>query len=463
MIKKWLDFCSAFGRSSTDPTQADMNAFIAWLGTVGNTKVGGLGQPMMYRSLEQYVHQVGRSLRQLHNNRAEVVTDSLQTHLALLSSKRLLGDSKQRARPILLPELIMACVGVRGSESLVLAFRVIALTAWFGAMRLGQLLPVSAGQSPTMLLSDLELSEDGQAVLISSTRSKTNVFREKTRKVAVSACAADPRLCLKKALLELQAFRRARQLPLNVPLGSLDNGLSTFDKFVKIMQGLIPAKEPTAHEKGHVTGHSFRRGFTKAALLAGFSIEAIMIHGDWSHPDSVMSSYAAGAVLPSIPMAQHVGLLRSGASSFVAPGGPIRQRQDAEGQTGPSMARAERTVLAVPLKARSEQLVQLEARVARLEQSIARSGQVERRQATPQALPHPAMGAEALLQQREQLAKQVRQLNFDHDRWSPGNLQRPSGVAPAGAGADWIIQQTKRARAWELNNNPALIDKRNKI
>lgn len=185
---------------------------------------------MKFRSLEGYVQHVGRMLRALHN-RDHVITDSLQTHWALQASKRLLGDTMQRARPITMQELKMACVNVKGPQEFVLAFRVIALVAWFAGMRLGQLLPQSAGQNAvTMTLSDLELSEDGQAVLVSSSRSKTNVFRAKTRKIAVSACDSDPALCLRTALTALREFRRLRNLPLNVPLWSLHEKVATFDQ-----------------------------------------------------------------------------------------------------------------------------------------------------------------------------------------------------------------------------------------
>ena len=95
--------------------------------------------------------------RALHK-RDVVVTDSLQTHWALQATKRILGDSQQRARPISLSEVRSACCNITGPEEFILAFRLIALVAWFAAMRLGQLLPQSASQhAATMLLSDLEL------------------------------------------------------------------------------------------------------------------------------------------------------------------------------------------------------------------------------------------------------------------------------------------------------------------
>ncbi len=42
-----------------------------------------------------------------------------------------------------------------------------------------------------------------------------------------------------------------------------------------------------------MTGHTFRQGFTKAALLGGYSLQAIMVHGDWNHEKPALNSYAA--------------------------------------------------------------------------------------------------------------------------------------------------------------------------
>lgn len=380
---------------------------------------------MKFESVRKYVEYVGRALRELH--KAErVVTDSMQTHWALQATKRLLGDTKQRARPITVAELRVACENVQGPDGLTLAFRVIALTAWFGAMRLGQLLPTSANQTAgTMLLSDLEFSEDGQAVLVSSSRSKTNVFRAKLRKVAISACDADPRLCLKTALAQLLSFRRARGLPTNVPLSLLHEGVATFDKFVGLLQGLIPTKSATKFEKGHVTGHSFRRGFTKAALLAGFSIEQIMLHGDWSHPDSVTTSYAAGAVLPSIPMARHVGPLLTGSAAFVSP--PIF-RSEALGAAKPMDVQ----------KLRGE---------IRLELTLG----------NPFTPTGSTMGLDMV-----KLTRNARQWEFDNGRWSSQNPFKPSAATTVDSDNSLLAWLNKRAREWELQNNPDLIDRENK-
>jgi hypothetical protein len=329
MHKKWLYFCSRFERNSADPMQADLNAYICWLGTVGSwaqEKEDGIGTPMAYQSIKDYVDHVGRALRAIQRGPGlqPVVTESIQTHWALLSTKRLLGDAKQRARPITMEEIRLTCINVRGSGSFVMAFRVIVLAAWFGAFRLGQLLPHSNNKKlPTMRLSDLTPA-DGNAVYLTSRRSKTNVFNARTRTIRVGGSTAKE-LCLGTALRELLNFRSQNNLPLEVALSQLDPGLATFEKLVKMMQTLISVREDTPLEKGRITGHSFRRGFTKAALLAGHSLQAIMVHGDWNHEESVLNSYAVGAVLPSISLAPGNGSGRSSAVAVTSvPGGPKR-------------------------------------------------------------------------------------------------------------------------------------------
>ena len=91
-------------------------------------------------------------------------------------------------------------------------------------------------------------------------------------------------------------------------IGDLHPHLNTFERFVAAVQRLLPPKPATETEKGHVTGHSFRRGFTLEALRLGIPLERIMIHGDWSHEEPVLSAYAVGAVLPSVCIVPTEGL-----------------------------------------------------------------------------------------------------------------------------------------------------------
>jgi hypothetical protein len=62
-------------------------------------------------------------------------------------------------------------------------------------------------------------------------------------------------------------------------------------------------------------------------MAVGFTIREIMIHGDWSHPDSVINCYAVGGVPPSIAINDvRGGRRRNNASPGNGPGvhvGPV--------------------------------------------------------------------------------------------------------------------------------------------
>ncbi len=104
---------------------------------------------------------------------------------------------------------------------------------------------------------------------------------EKVRTIAVPQCDAYPSMCIVTALRNLLAYRASVRAPPSALLSDLDNRLATFDQFVAVLQSLIPTKLSSPSEKGHVTGHSFRRGLTQTALAAGFSINLESDHGPW--------------------------------------------------------------------------------------------------------------------------------------------------------------------------------------
>ncbi len=97
MHEKWLYLCRVYDRSSAQPTQADINAYIAWLETTGSwaEKHDWVGLPMKFRSVESCLQGLGLSLRALHRQEY-VISDSVQTHWVLHATKRMLGDTQQR-------------------------------------------------------------------------------------------------------------------------------------------------------------------------------------------------------------------------------------------------------------------------------------------------------------------------------------------------------------------------------
>lgn len=174
-----------------------------------------------------------------------------------------------------------------------------------------------------MTLDDLQIHDADRSVIVHCYRAKNNVFGEKLRKLGIGA-SHDPRVDLRACVLEVR-----RLIPGARPgtrLCHLVAGLNYFEQLVAIIQSLIPAIPCTPFVRGAISAHSFRRGFTHAALDAGFSVAQIQVHGDWASPDSVLDYYAVGGVLPSIPITRHLTAMAPFVSpehlGGVAPSGP---------------------------------------------------------------------------------------------------------------------------------------------
>jgi hypothetical protein len=288
--------------SSTEPSSSSLIAYAAWLATVGSwaeNKNDFVGSPMSFSSVKQYVEHVTRALKAFHSQNLSYVNpgQSLPVHWAMMAIKRKLGNAKQRARTVSLDELRSAIVNCSGSESYRATFKFIALLAWLGAFRLGQLLPNGLGMlSTTMKLSHLRLDADHRSLLVEVHRSKTNLFKERFRLIRIMG-SADVHLCIVRAFSAVLSVAGRRNV---THLAHLHEGLDSFAKFVSALQSLVPSRSDTIHEKGVVSGHSPRRSFTKIAMERGVPLQSIMVFGDWGHEDSVLSSYAVGAILPSI-------------------------------------------------------------------------------------------------------------------------------------------------------------------
>lgn len=303
--RKWLVYCKTFGVSSIEPSVGSTIAYAAWLATAGawaERRPNFLGDAMTFSSVKQYVEHLTRALAAFHASNTLYVNPghSLPLHWAMMAIKRKLGNAKQRARTVSLDELRIAVVSVSGSATFKAAFKFIALLAWLGAFRLGQLLPSGPRMLATTTQMDhLRLDADGRSLLVEIHRSKTNLFRERFRIIRIMG-SSDVNLCIVRAFAAVRnatAFRRPKFL------ADLDVGLDSFAKFVGVLQDVIPARASTTHEKGVVSGHSPRRSFTKIAMERGVPLQSIMVFGDWGHEESVLSSYAVGAILPSIAIA----------------------------------------------------------------------------------------------------------------------------------------------------------------
>ena len=70
----------------------------------------------------------------------------------------------------------------------------------------------------------------------------------------------------------------------------------TCETVLRRLKRAVPDVPSTLHEKGHLTRHSFRRGFVKLAIQSGVAPESVMLHGDWKRISTV-HDYAAGAAV----------------------------------------------------------------------------------------------------------------------------------------------------------------------
>ena len=113
------------------------------------------------------------------------------------AAKRVLGASKQRARPITLGEIRNVIATTAHWGALGTLVRLIALIAFWGGFRLGALLPHQGSQvnGDAMRLSDLDLLTN--AVVVRSTKDKTNQFRERMHSLTLPMSRHDTQTCIK--------------------------------------------------------------------------------------------------------------------------------------------------------------------------------------------------------------------------------------------------------------------------
>lgn len=287
------------------------------MGNRAEDSAGGIGTVHAYSSITQYIDHVGRYLKLLYNHVTTYAcpVSDIRVHWAKMSVKRQLGNAKMRARTISFSELRDALTRFVGTEDESSTFHFLSLLAWLGCFRLGQLLPSDPAELPkTMQIAHISAAQDGLSVVVQVHCSKTNRFRERFRTIRIFG-SSDPCLCIVSAFSRVSAMCARLGIGLNSPLASLHPRFSTFDGFLQALQRLIPAEPDTQYERGKLTGHSPRRSFTKAALEAGVPLPAVMLFGDWSHEDSVLSSYAVGAVLASVSLVPRPAGLQQGSQA----------------------------------------------------------------------------------------------------------------------------------------------------
>lgn len=298
-------------------------SFIAFMTCEGASQHGG---PLAHSTIVQYRNEVQTHVLQHHGlpphaRAVQAVFNSTAVQRVLMGAKKLLGAAKQRARPLALDELRTLVRALDRQSVRDAALRLTLLVAFFGAMRLGNLAPAApiakAADRTAMWASVANLDDcqvrDG-ALVVSLRYSKTNQYEQRLHCVCLPRLpGADNDLCPVRAEGELRALRASVGITGALPLAQYGRGAEdtwTFDRVVKYTQGLIASRDDTKHELGHLTGHSFRRGFVKFALESGMAPDRILCHGDWKRLETVMD-YAAGATV-QLGIAEAVAGSRAG-------------------------------------------------------------------------------------------------------------------------------------------------------
>ncbi len=129
-----------------------------------------------------------------------------------------------------------------------------------------------------------------------------SIFRDKTVKQHMTSSCCPGKSCTLSSeslsglsLILLQSGFEFGKLICKVSPGQPPLSLN---RFLVILNNVVPAVEPTPLVKGHFTGHSFRRGHAQAAIAHGVDLDDLMLFGNWKAAPSV-KNYSAGAVKAS--------------------------------------------------------------------------------------------------------------------------------------------------------------------
>lgn len=284
-----------------------MRQFVVYMTCDGASAHGG---PLSYATIVAYRDEVQRIVAHFHSLPVdgEVVRSGFCTPLIermLKGAKRLLGATKEKARPVTLGEVRLVVASQPADSLKGASVRLVVLIAFFGAMRLGNVAPVHSGQRAEDNWQHVPNATNcvvkDEALFVALTHGKTNQYRERVHSVRLGRLAEDT-LCPVRAFESLMAIRVRHRVPATVPLAQYaaapyaPKETWTFDRVKRLVQSVAPSRQGTAFEKGHLTGHSFRRGFVKMAFEANVDPERVMFPGGWAQLATVLE-YAAGAAV----------------------------------------------------------------------------------------------------------------------------------------------------------------------
>jgi hypothetical protein len=242
----WLTFWVTSGASLRDvPTTTDVARFTAQLVYYGNVRA------VKYTTVARYVGSVCQQIERTFqvNHREQLIVTT-----ALLGARRVLGDTRQHARPIKLAELRLVMVQQQGETHLRWLERsFVSACAFWGALQLG------AFYEHRLTWEDLVLSERGLTVTLRS--SKTNQYAAR-RHIFLIPYIHDRSVCA------VAAYILCRDAGMVVG-GALVAASWSAPALIASVSAVLLACVATTWEKGHITRHSFRRGFVQFAVSLG--------------------------------------------------------------------------------------------------------------------------------------------------------------------------------------------------
>jgi hypothetical protein len=270
--------------------------FGTWLATVAKRGDG----PFKKSSFQQYMRHIATLFEADFPPPALNVARSPRSIRFIAAVSRSLESTKQRARPIQIADLYLFCSRLPAYYSPVVAklARVIALITFWGCLRLGTLLQDQTSTLRVVTWRDFYF--DGQRLFVSIFRDKTVKNRDDCHRIVLEPLSDNYAICPVRAFTSYAAECRSLCLSLDDPFAkfSCNHPPLSFDRFLVMLNNLVPAMAATSAVKGHFTGHSFRRGHAQAAISVGIEVDDLMLFGNWRSVPSVVN-YTAGAVKAS--------------------------------------------------------------------------------------------------------------------------------------------------------------------
>ena len=246
--------------SLQQPAPIDVALFVAHLVRNGNAYKRGVA----FATIDKYVTSVLYMFEAATQVRLQ---DEAVVRLALKGARRTLGDARQRARPLALAELGALMAGpLRGDHTQRWARRrFVYACAFWGALRL------SAFYQHALTWSGIE--RDGRGLVVTLESSKTAQYGERRHRFLLAELDD-------KSVCPVAAYDACVAAGIVTPMELVAAGLDV-DALLASAREIVPSRRQSKWEKGHLTLHSFRRGFVQFAIALGIPAHDVMTHGDW--------------------------------------------------------------------------------------------------------------------------------------------------------------------------------------